>query len=142
MQKGFCYDSENIYEIVESLSMVLNDLKGIDLYARNSGDYLTTAISCKRLIRMEIYADIYYLYFEGFDCSYNPRTVRKYLGKMLSSDAYGFVRVNENEIVNMNYVQYIDQQGIRVKYVDEPIPMSRPGRKRIAAYLQKYKTKL
>ncbi len=136
MQRNLSYDSKNIYEVVKNLREVLNDLKRIDLYAMNSGDYLTTAISCKRLVRIELFASEYNLYFQGFNRTYNPRTVRKYMGDILSTDEYGFVRVNENDVINMSYVQYIDQQGIRMEYVDKPIPMSRPGRKRIVAYLK------
>lgn len=142
MQRNLSYDSEDICELVKNLRVVLYDLKRIDVYVGNIEDYMTTMFSSKRLLRMETYASQYHLYFQGYDCTYNPRTVKKYMGEMLKTDAYGFIRVNENEVINMNYVQYIDQEGIRMQYVDEPIHLSRPGRKRIEAYLESFNKKV
>ena len=141
MQRNLSYDSEDICELVKNLRVVLYDLKRIDVYVGNTEDYMTTMFSSKRLLRMETYASKYHLYFQGYDCSYDPRTVKKYMGELLTTADYGFVRVNENNIVNMNYVQYVDQQGVRMQYVDETIPLSRPGRKRIEKYFESFNKK-
>ena len=137
MQKNLSYNTDNIFEIVKSLREVLNDLRRVDIFLRNAGGYLTSVLSSKRLIRIEISAQEYKLFYQDFTETYCARTARKMLGDLIKSSDYGFIRANEKDIINMNYAQSINEEGVRLLHVDFVVRLSRPGRARLEKFFEK-----
>ena len=126
------YNKKSLADLVRVLRIILRQIMLLDDYMTTTENYMSRVVSNKNLVRYEKGSKYYTFHFKDHYEIMDSRTARKLIN---SRDMMGFVALNEKDVVNMNYFQMVNQNGVLIDHYKSYIPVSRKGRHSLENYL-------
>ena len=119
------FDDENILDILNGFKIL------IDRFNKYHMKWLLKSILAVRsniplvlnnVVMIEAHSKYYVIHYKGYVKIMDARTARKHFH---DRKIINFVRVNKNYIVNIAYIEFIDQQGyVHLQHVKNPIKIT------------------